>query len=70
MLEGDEWKVVEFAGDAAFAEELLDVTGGVVRGPGIADHPGRYYGRCRDKAPVDIRSLVLDDHVEAQAACR
>src|SRR6266851_9859795 len=66
LLEVEERKAVKLAGNTALGEERLDEVLSTVDGSGVADYPARdVIGDCT-KTAVEVRRLVLHDHIEAE----
>jgi hypothetical protein len=70
LLEVEERKAVKLAGNTALREKRLDEVLSAVGGSGIADYPsGDVIGDCT-KAAIEVRHLVLHDHIEAERLAR
>src|SRR5229473_6480937 len=66
LFEVEERKAVKLAGNTAVGEKRLDEVLSAVGGSGVADYPaGDVIGDCM-KTAVEIRRLVLHDHIEAE----
>ena len=66
MLEVEERETVKLAGNTAFREKRLDKVLSAVGGSGVADYPASdVIGDCT-KTAVEVRHLVLHDHIEAE----
>ncbi|MER8492001.1 hypothetical protein NKH53_27705 [Mesorhizobium australicum] len=62
-----EWEFVQLARQVAGSEEGFDEILGPVGRAGIADDPAVDVAGNRSKTALQVRHLVLDDHVEAEA---
>ena len=66
LLKVEERKTVKLSGNTALGEKRLDELLCAIAGSGVADHPaGDVIGDCAETA-VQVRHLVLYDHVEAE----
>ncbi|RUW15742.1 MAG: hypothetical protein EOQ58_13960 [Mesorhizobium sp.] len=70
LLEIFEGELMQLPGQVAIGEESPDVILGPVGRPGVADDPAVDVVDNRPQTALQVRHLVLDDHVQAKSLAR